>query len=491
MRRCVRAIAARGRLLTVAASIVLALSSAAAESVVDTFERIFRPFETDQVAMSPSGRYVAYTTRKNENLLLTVRDFEANTVRKLAIGVDEAKAFSDIREATPARLTFLRWAAEDRLVFNLDGGNVWSIRADFGDRRLLANAKSFDRGTGGPAPSSVGMALHGQELADALANTDLVRAYASPIAPRRIDIVSLPRGGRFVILSSAGSGVAAGKRLMLRADAVTGKVRVLPDSDRASATIIDSEGQPRLTRDPVTREYRYRSQGGAWTPLPALLHTGESTSGAPGGAPRSIGTPIGFGAAPELLYCRGAIADGDGLFAIDTRTWQRTGFEFKLPAAALAPNDSLLFDDSTGRLVGVRLAGSGSRVVWVDSEFAETQAALERTTPKRRWEILDWGGGGDAFLIFEGSESHPGTYCLFRPRENEIVEFMNIAPWLGDEDENASSPFSCHTADGVEITGLLTRPHHPRLKVPPLGSSPRDTSVKPRRLPRWDSPSCR
>lgn len=447
---------------------------AAGGRLTETFERIFRPFETDQVALSPSGRYVAYTRRQKDNLILTVRDFEANTVRKLVVGVDQAAPFSDV-EATPARLTFLRWAARDRLVFNLDGVNVWSIGADFSDRKLLANGNTFDRGPGGPPPvisnsdDVSSEQVSAKAVAKALPGTDAARLYAAPhFLP--IDVVSLPRGAALAVLASFGTGAAQGKRLTLVADAVTGAVRKLPDTDSSTSMIFDRQGEPRLSRDYHSNTYRYRPPGGGWTPMaPSIGASGHPSSdaGAANDA-RQFGSAIGFGPNPNVLYFHGRTAGGLGVFAVDPRTWQRTGFEFALPNERLASEEPLLFDDSTGHLVGVRLTTPDLRVVWVDPDFKSNQDALDATLPKRRWKILEWNYDSDVFLTFQDDASDPGKYCLFRPADSEIVEFLDIAPWLTDDDKNETVPFSCTTREGIEITGLLTRPRHPRLKVPPL-----------------------
>lgn len=41
---------------------------------------IFRPFETDQVTLSPDGTHLAYTERRGENLFLVLRDLAANKI---------------------------------------------------------------------------------------------------------------------------------------------------------------------------------------------------------------------------------------------------------------------------------------------------------------------------------------------------------------------------------------------------------------------------
>jgi dipeptidyl aminopeptidase/acylaminoacyl peptidase len=462
-----------GRRLAIVIGLLIGAHEAVADAaLVDSLEKIFRPFDADQVALSPSGRYVAYTTRKSGNLILTVRDFEANTVRKIVVGVDAAEPLSGAHEAQPAGLTFLRWAAGDRLVFNLNTSNVWSIAADFSHRQFLSDAKRFDLITPESAETKNPSAVH-PEMAYLPNNVQAPSSLSlAVIRPQSIDIVGMPFGGQFVYLAStrvdSRGRPAVSHRYVFRVDTATGEEKELADVENATGIIHDRDGQPRLYTDLHTRQRWYRDPEGKWTEFAPLMARVTGPGGLSAANDLRIGSPIGFDSVPWLFYAQAGVGADRRLVAIDTRTWSRTNFDLNLAGQMLAAKDPLFFDDSARKLVGVRITAPEPRVAWIDPDFEGAQKALDATSPKRQWDILESSATRQTFLAFESATAEPGTYCLFRPQRSEVVEFMNIAPWLGAAEKNESATFSFMTTDGHELIASLTQPWQKRLKVPPL-----------------------
>ncbi len=102
------------RLRFPAASLVLAVSSPVA-AFEDRVEQLFRPLQGEQIAISPDGRRVAYTTFLDRRLGVTILDLERGGARRtIAVDTDPEGKHGD--EPGPTRLRFLRWASADRLV---------------------------------------------------------------------------------------------------------------------------------------------------------------------------------------------------------------------------------------------------------------------------------------------------------------------------------------------------------------------------------------
>jgi dienelactone hydrolase len=85
------------------------------------FKRLFQPFRTDTAALSPDGRYLAYSLRDGENLSVAVVEIDhPEKIKTLVKVVDDTAAtpmMSDNqREKTPARINWLRWATPTRVV---------------------------------------------------------------------------------------------------------------------------------------------------------------------------------------------------------------------------------------------------------------------------------------------------------------------------------------------------------------------------------------
>lgn len=103
------------RLRISAASIVVAVLSPAA-AFEDRVELLFRPLQGEHLAISPDGRRVAYTTRLEHRLGITMLDLDRGGARRtVAVDADPEGRHGD--EPAPTQLRFLRWATPERLVF--------------------------------------------------------------------------------------------------------------------------------------------------------------------------------------------------------------------------------------------------------------------------------------------------------------------------------------------------------------------------------------
>jgi dipeptidyl aminopeptidase/acylaminoacyl peptidase len=96
---------------------VFATASAHAAPFDDRVAALFRPPLAEQMALSPDGHRVAYTTQVGKDLVIMIMDVEFSGP-KLPVIVDEERSVAFSQDKERAQLRFLKWATADRLVFS-------------------------------------------------------------------------------------------------------------------------------------------------------------------------------------------------------------------------------------------------------------------------------------------------------------------------------------------------------------------------------------
>ena len=466
---------------------------ASAQSRAEELALIFRPFETDKVTLSPDGRHLAYTERAGEKLDLVIRDLDAAKLVRIAVGEARAEDLSGAKEKTPARLTFLQWATAERLVFNLNDRNIWSIKADGTDPKRLADPRDFQPP---PAPMSLGWKPQrppGPILAELRAVDQPVRVIALPRGDKYVFVEALMKDrGTVTTLTATTEGLVDMKqestpdgapRGIVRVDVNTGRTKDWGEAEpRAGAVLADQQGHPRVSSGRASTRsleiaFTYTGAGGGkWRSLDDLVGadrpldfrlTPKNQLG-----PRSL--PLAFDHDPDRLYFASNVdRDTYGVYALDLKKKQRTDVAIETPGAdfidpmARDPNP-LVFDPARRTLVGARYVGAERATAWFDPELAAVQQTLKSALPGRTAEILEWNDARDRFLVLATGHTEPGAYYLFEPATRQLSEIMARAPWLPDSARNQGVSFGFRTAAGVDLTGYLTLPKNPRLKRAPL-----------------------
>jgi pimeloyl-ACP methyl ester carboxylesterase len=464
-------------------------------------ETLFRPFEMDHVTLSPDGRHLAYTVRKGEELFLVLRDLDTNKTISVSVAEAQAMALSSAKEKTPARLSFLRWATDARLVFsisNVGESIVCSICADGTQARRLADKSDF----AAPVMVKLPRVENG--------NISLPVADMGPIATtlnsdvQPLNVVALRRGSRYVfveaVMRSHQSVVAlpmdsdfgipvppSFPRVVLRINAETGESEEWGETEQRGISVMaDQAGYPRIctlrqTQFSLTVTFMYADQrSNRWTPLDKLLEKGPPLffHETPGRFLEERSIPLGFDYQSDLLYFASNVGrDTVGLYALNMKTRKRTEIAIEIAAADLVnpqagmPNAGggpLVFDSAQEKLVGVRFLGADSATLWIDPELAEIQQILKRALPRQTVEVLEWNDARDRFLVRASSQIDPGTYYVFHREENRLDHLLQRAPWLSPGTLHPATSFGFRTPDGIDLTGYLTLPRRTRLKLPPL-----------------------
>jgi dipeptidyl aminopeptidase/acylaminoacyl peptidase len=129
------------------------------------FKELFRPFRTDNAALSPDGKYLAYSVRDGEKLSVVVIEIDnPGTIKAQVQVIDDESATPMLSmtqtENTPARINWLGWTSPTRVVVETNGvvsrasvsGDKWAswrgavlgFDADGGNAKILLNPKDLD-----------------------------------------------------------------------------------------------------------------------------------------------------------------------------------------------------------------------------------------------------------------------------------------------------------------------------------------------------------
>lgn len=92
------------------------------------FTSLYRPFTTDQAALSPDGKYLAYSIREGGELHVVVLEVDhpekATTKVMVATDVSSTPSFNDFKESVPAAIWWMKWTSPTRLVVETNTNHV-------------------------------------------------------------------------------------------------------------------------------------------------------------------------------------------------------------------------------------------------------------------------------------------------------------------------------------------------------------------------------
>jgi pimeloyl-ACP methyl ester carboxylesterase len=470
----------------------------------DELALIFRPFETNGMTLSPDGRYLAYTERKGDDLYLDIRDLEANTIVRQLVGIAETIEGSGAREKKPAELTFMRWAAEDWLVFSINGENIWSIRGDGTNAKRLGDSRNYAAGL--PPNTTVSVASQGfgveggEESGFAIVPPSALEAAHDVHQP--VNIAAMTRDDRYVyveaqmherglvrdlVTNTAEPDSGGTPRVVERVEIKTGTRKEWAEAPESRFILCDQDGYPRIAAEKklirnsasVAMRFVYAAQNrNDWSLLDGLVkpETRLKFELQPESQLGERSVPLGFDYDSTILYFASNVGrDTYGIYTLNTRSWQRAEVAIESnvsdlidPTASMPDRDALVFDVWKKKLVGVRYLGVERATLWLDPELQRTQKTVNAIDPRRRWEILEWDRLRRAYLVISTSQTDPGTYYVFYPEERRADEIMSRAPWLTTATRNPGISFGFQTKAGVNLSGYLTTPLRPILKRPPL-----------------------
>ncbi len=368
----------------------------------DRFADLFRPAQTEIATLSPDGRHLAYSVREGDKLsvLVVATDQLDVALAKVAV-VDDATAtprFGRNGESVPARINWLRWVDNERVVVETNGqaavsgtsslpGIILTFKADGSDARVVLTARDVpELVTAAASDPAFSVARDRSMLTPTVddpyynqGGTAAQRAAAREEDPT-VDGGLFTAGDRFnlsigqdsdVVDPDTGFGTAPrtpsiydlnrvdpGHVLVRTAssalhalydlDPVTSKVEPIAtypiDADRLQ--LLDQQGVPRISA-PATTNFAFPhrlavDRGAGFRNDDSLAAMAGLPEGAFDSTPATFFTeraiPIGFAENPALLYYASNIGrDRFGIYALDLAAGARTEFAIEHPTLDLIP----------------------------------------------------------------------------------------------------------------------------------------------------------
>lgn len=330
------------------------------------FKALFQPFRTDRAALSPDGKYLAYSVREKDTLSVAVVEIDHPEKMKAFVKVVDDEAATPMMsenqaERTPGRINWMQWVTPTRLVVETNAvraraegsgnwqsypGAVLGFDADGGNARVLATAEDVGemRDSAGSAQFSVvrrnnfsfdaNVTTPDQppkpeptDATDPYATNDSTRPWNQPedsgdtsatqntskYQPRSPHVFDFdPKNPGGVTLFVTGPSRETGNRSMglMSLDTSTGKVKDLVDDLLLNnyTALVDRQGHTRLRlpRNSAMKPpftYDYNAPKAFGRPQPLDQQTGlAGFSVSPDNYFGARSIPLGFDENPNLLY---------------------------------------------------------------------------------------------------------------------------------------------------------------------------------------------
>ncbi len=488
-------------LLGLAVPSVLAAVAPLAERISEKrVEGLFRPQSGERTALSPDGKFMAYTQQVPGELLIIVLDLERRVVTA-RLSADEDRPILHSKEKRRARLRYLEWADNRRLVFAPDVEIIGPpVKAPTPDLFLISSAE--EGGTRYQMPPLEPTVIAPILAVDADGKNPLLLADPKTFQVMRNDPGAGDLPARMRVVTPNIRGFAASDRAhvlveipglvtygvaaeniptrLYRVHVHTGKITEAHSELGTGRISYDLAGRPRLARETNGGQgasFLFRaSDSGRWLKLPEPPGAGPAVHFAVTlenyFGERAI--PLGFDADPDvMIYASNAGRDTFGVYGFNLKTRARTALSLEHPNRDLVALDAgaegaLIHDRHRNTFAGVRVPGPRPLTVWVDAELAEVQRAAEAKFPSRSVVLRDWNEARTHFLLQVTGGTEPGRTFQFQRAEDLMVELMRNARWLPNAELHRTDYIEFAGPGGGKLTGFLTLPRSPRLNPPPL-----------------------
>lgn len=212
---------------------------------------------------------------------------------------------------------------------------------------------------------------------------------------------------------------------------------------------VDPRGEARVRYQQAGEVGRYalRSDSDDWTEIGPLGETDLN---------RSNFIPLGFESAAAPLFVVARVGrDHFALQRFDAAEKSLSEPLFK-HAGRDVTGPAVVSRD--GRVRGVQYLDDGWRTHWLDVEWQQRGARLERALPGANVHVVDWDDAETRFIVLAEGEQRPPVYVLYEEDPPALRPLAALHPKLAGRALVASRPVRYPARDGRIIEGYLTLP---------------------------------
>jgi dipeptidyl aminopeptidase/acylaminoacyl peptidase len=472
--------------LRVAFATILFCASSTILAASQPLEHFARRPKIQGVSMSPDGRYVAFLSGANDDLVLMTFDLsQAGTAFK-RVAAPESGKFD---------IGWCRWASQRRLLCGLHGNIRGSKYAELPFKRMFAvNAdgtalktleQERDVANMFVAKTSVrNFSMHEGGGASGINKGSQPHNYASW---HMSDNNGFGSGGGF-------SGSYSGERQDELFDLTSedpDSVLIQLDADRDSfnevyvLNIHNGSRSVRIEEDPPIRRFLSDSRGNArlgWGTQDLKRTYFARLDGDRQwrllAATEAFGVtdqlyPIAMAAEANTAYAVGPHDGRDSLWSIDLSDQRQPQLLFH--HALVDVGEPILRND--GRLLGVRYDVERPYVWYADPRMRDVIDRLDRQFPRRVHDVIDSSEDLKTLIVQSSADTDQGTYYLYDVETQKMRHIGASYPELDQRMLGAMSYITYKAADGTEIPSYLTVPSGVEAKNLPLVVMPHDGPV--------------
>jgi dipeptidyl aminopeptidase/acylaminoacyl peptidase len=415
------------------ASILLAvLMNGTAGAAALSLDDIFGEVGARDVAISPSGRYLACIVRKSDGDVIIVEDLQSGS-RKVVLGAGT----KDLGPQFDSRVNTVLWKTDERLLFRLSitpaDGVSWSSLRLNGIRKLGNRLFALDR--------------DGKNLVRMLAdNHENALNWAMDLGAIRS---MMPRDPHHILMVVDGQGGRSLYKVDVRSGA--GEIAERPNLDVVDWWI-DLDGVPivRVSVGGGTLRFYRREKGERWKKyysvrLRELKEQNEYE-------------PVGASDVPDKYY---VLARPEGA--------QRRGvYLYDLVNESFGPP---LAENANFDITSANISTDGKRVMrfcyLAHVRICETSDANVNAHMKgvRKYfkdsanvYVYDSSEDGQTLLLFVEGPSDPPAYYRYQVAAKNIQLVGHIAESMANKTLPTAKLIEYQSRDGTKLTGYLTRP---------------------------------
>jgi dipeptidyl aminopeptidase/acylaminoacyl peptidase len=142
--------------------------------------------------------------------------------------------------------------------------------------------------------------------------------------------------------------------------------------------------------------------------------------------------------------------------------------------------DSVIYDQSKRKVVGIQYEADRRRFHWLDAEMKAIHDRMEQALPDTVHMPVQFAEDGSKIIFYSYSDRDPGVYYIYDRKRQQVSELAVIRPKIDPAQMAPMKPISFPARDGLTLHGYLTLPVGREAKNLPLIINPHGGPYGPR-----------